>query len=147
MISNLAQFFNFLNINTNSLNVSQTDSFIKFGVPLGISFIAFQAIGYIVDIHSGKIKCEKNIGFFATFIFFFPKVISGPIERPQDFLPQLLEKHEFNYQQTIEGFKRIVWGLFKKLVIANRLAIYTDAVFNNYEYHSAITLLFAAVQD
>jgi len=81
---------------------------------------------------------------YSTYLLFFPKVISGPIERANDFLPQIKE-HKADYDLIVDGLKRIVWGLFKKLVIANRLAIYTDAVFNNSSHHSGITLGFAAV--
>ena len=114
-------------------------------VPLGISYITFQAIGYLIEINRGNQKSEKNIGLFATYIMFFPKILSGPIERAENFLPQLRQKHIFDYDQVVEGLKRILWGLFKKLVVANRLALYTDAVFNNSEQHSGITLLVACI--
>ena len=88
---------------------------------------------------------EKNFGHFATYILFFPKILSGPVERAHNFLPQLKEGHTFEYDNVIEGFKRILWGLFKKLVVSNRLAIYTGAVFNNSVHHSGITLLTASL--
>ncbi len=114
-------------------------------IPLGISYITFQAIGYLIEINRGNQKSEKNIGLFATYIMFFPKILSGPIERAENFLPQLRQKHIFDYDQVVEGLKRILWGLFKKLVVANRLALYTDAVFNNSQQHSGITLLVACI--
>lgn len=114
---------------------------LQFVVPLGISYITFQAIGYLIEINRGNQNPEKNVGLFATYLMFFPKLLSGPIERAHNFIPQLRQKHAFDYNQVVEGLKRIAWGLFLKLVIANRLAIYTDAVFNNYEQQSGITLL------
>ena len=114
-------------------------------VPLGISFVTFQAIGYLIEIKSSRHKSETNIGLFATYLLFFPKLLSGPIERAHNFIPQLREKHEFNYDLAVLGLKRILWGMFLKLVIANRLAIYTDAVFNNYTHHSGLSLMVASI--
>ena len=145
LIDNIFHFLGFLNNNNLLIYNGESKSFINVIIPLGISFISFQAIGYIVDVYNNNVKIEKNIGFFATYIFFFPKVIAGPVERPQDFLPQLLNKNKFDYDETIQGLKRIIWGLFKKLVIANRLAVYTDAIFNNSDHHSSVTLLFASL--
>lgn len=114
-------------------------------VPLGISYITFQAIGYLIEIKKGNQSAEKDLGLFATYIMFFPKLLSGPIERAHNFLPQLHQEHKFNYEQVAGGLKRILWGLFLKLVIASRLALYTDAVFDNFKYHTGITLLLASI--
>ncbi|MCX6158531.1 MAG: MBOAT family protein [Ignavibacteriae bacterium] len=124
---------------------SQQPLILQMLIPLGISYITFQAIGYLIELKRGNQRAEKNLGIFAAYLLFFPKLLSGPIERAHHFIPQLRGKNEFNYEMTVEGFKRILWGLFLKLVIANHLAIYTDAVFNNYEYHSGVTLLAASV--
>ena len=144
----LATFFegyDFINIFFGAKQAANHSSFIlQIAIPLGISYITFQAIGYLIEIHWGNHKPEKRIAFFATYLLFFPKLLAGPIERAHNFIPQLYQKHEFNYDEVVEGLKRILWGLFKKLVIANRLAIYTDAVFNNSEQHSGITLLIAS---
>ena len=114
-------------------------------VPLGISYITFQAIGYLIEINRGNYSAERNLGLFTTYLLFFPKLLSGPIERAHNFLPQLLQKHDFDYSQVVQGLKRILWGLFLKLVVANRLALYTSAVFSTSEQHTGITLLVAAV--
>jgi len=119
--------------------------FLKLIIPLGISFITFQAVGYLIEIYRGSHIPEKNLGVFATYLLFFPKLLSGPIERAHNFIPQLRLKHELNYEQIVEGLKRILWGLFLKIVVADRLALYTDAVFNNCRQHSGITLLVASV--
>lgn len=125
--------------------VNHSSIILKLVVPLGISYITFQAIGYLIEIVRGNHNSEKNLGLFATYLMFFPKLLSGPIERAHNFIPQLHEKHEFNYELVVAGLKRILWGLFLKLVVANRLALYTDAVFNNFDKHSGITLLIASV--
>jgi D-alanyl-lipoteichoic acid acyltransferase DltB (MBOAT superfamily) len=124
---------------------NQTPVFLQIVVPLGISYITFQAIGYLIEIHRGKQKPEYNLGYFATFILFFPKLLSGPIERGYNFLPQIRQVNSFNSEQIVTGFKRIIWGLFLKLVVADRLSIYTNAVFNNFTQHSGLTLLVASV--
>ena len=119
--------------------------FIELIVPLGISYITFQSIGYLIEIKRGNQIAEKHLGHFATYIMFFPKLLAGPIERAHNFLPQLKDIPSFNYDNLWYGLKRIVWGLFKKLVIANRLSMYTDAVFNNSTHHSGLTLLIASL--
>ena len=110
-------------------------------VPLGISYISFQAIGYLIEIKRGNNTAEKNIGHFSTFLLFFPKIIAGPVERAHHFLPQLKKEIQFNYDNISIGAKLIIWGLFKKLVIADRLSIYVDAVLGNAAHHSGISLV------
>jgi alginate O-acetyltransferase complex protein AlgI len=114
-------------------------------VPLGISYITFQAIGYLIEVKRKAYSPEKNLGLFATYLMFFPKLLSGPIEPAQNFLSQLQVEHDFNYLQVVKGLKRILWGLFLKLVVANRLELYTEAVFGNYYHHTGTTLLVGAL--
>ena len=125
--------------------VVQDPLVLKILVPIGISYITFQAIGYLIEINKNGKPAEKNIGLFATYLFFFPKLLSGPIERAHHFLPQLREKHPFDFENITAGSKRILWGLFLKLVLANRIALYTEAVFGNYQKHAGITLLLASI--
>lgn len=126
--------------------ISNYPSFFKqIFVPLGISYITFQAIGYLIELKRGNHKPEKNLGLFATYLMFFPKLLSGPVERAHNFLPQLHQDHKFNYQEIVAGLKRILWGLFLKLVVADRLGLYTDSVFNNYQHHTGLTLLVASI--
>ena len=113
--------------------------------PLGISYITFQAIGYLIEIKRGNYPAEKNIGYFSTFLLFFPKIIAGPVERAHHFLPQLRQVKAFNYDNISKGLKQILWGMFKKLVIADRLSIYVDAVLGNADHHSGISLLTAVI--
>lgn len=128
-----------------SQSVKHDSYFTHLIVPLGISYITFQAIGYLIEINRVNQAPEKNIGLFATYIMFFPKLLSGPIERAHNFLPQLHVKHIFDYAQVAYGFKRIIWGVFKKIVIANRLAIITDSVFNDVQHHSGLSFIIASV--
>ena len=124
---------------------TQTDfNMVHLFLPAGISFYTFQAISYIVDVSNGRSKVEKHFGKFALFLAFFPKLISGPIERAHDFIPQIENPTPLSYDEMVENMLRIGWGIFKKLVIANRLAVMTNSVFNSgniYDY-SGIQLLF-----
>lgn len=141
---NVFDYFKNLNA-TASTAMHQDPVVLQIIVPLGISYITFQAIGYLIEVNRGSLPAEKNLGLFATYLMFFPKLLSGPIEPAQNFLPQLYTNHDFDYTQVVKGLKRILWGLFLKLVVANRLELYTEAVFNNYNHHSGTTLLVGAL--
>ncbi len=111
-------------------------------LPVGISFYTFQTLGYVIDVYKNKIEPEKNFGIYATFISFFPQLVAGPIERTNNLLPQIKSAKKFNYEQTAYGIKLMTWGFFKKLVIADNLAIYSDKIFNDvYKFHG-FALLF-----
>ncbi|MCX6272538.1 MAG: hypothetical protein NTU44_15235 [Bacteroidetes bacterium] len=99
-------------------------------VPLGLSYITFQNLGYLIEIKRGEKPAEQNLGLFATYIMFFPKLLAGPIERAHHFLPQLTANQGFNYECAVDGIKRFMWGLFKKVVVSAHLQPFTDAVFN-----------------
>lgn len=101
-------------------------------LPLGISFYMFQAIGYCIDVYRGKVTAEKNILKFALFISFFPQATQGPISRFDQLSPQLLSEHSFDYTEFTRGAQLMLWGFFKKLVIADRLGIVVNEVFGNY---------------
>lgn len=114
-------------------------------MPLGVSFFTFKLISYIIEIHRENIKPCEDLISFSTYISFFPTIMSGPIDRPNKFLPQLETNRQFNYYNVSEGCKRILWGLFEKMCIADRLSSYTDAVFNNYSHHNTTTLIVASI--
>ena len=124
----------------------------KFDVllPVGISFYTFQALGYTVDVYRGEIKHEKNIFRYALFVSFFPQLVAGPIERSKNLIHQLKEKHHFDYERAVSGVLLMLWGLFLKVVIADRAAMLVDTVYNNpanYEgFHFVIATIFFAVQ-
>jgi D-alanyl-lipoteichoic acid acyltransferase DltB (MBOAT superfamily) len=118
---------------------------ISFLLPVGISFYTFMAIGYTVDVYNEEVKSEKNIGIVALFIAFFPLVLSGPIERAKNLFHQFNTPQKINYSWIVKGLKLMLWGYFMKLVVADRLAIYINAVYNNLPQHNGNSLLFASL--
>lgn len=117
---------------------------ITFLLPVGISYYTFMAIGYTVDVYNEEIEAEKNIGIVALFISFFPLVLSGPIERATNMIPQFKSDLKLNPSNFAPGFKLMLWGYFMKLVVADRLAIYVNAIYDNLANHSGDTILLAA---
>ncbi len=131
-------FFKYVNFFNAALN--DAFSFLGLGyavpalnilLPLGVSFYTFQTIAYCADVYMDKIQAEKNMGAFALFLAFFPKLISGPIERGGSFLPQIKRADRFNSALFVSGVQLFLWGVFKKIVIADRLAMYADMVFGD----------------
>ncbi len=114
-------------------------------LPVGISFYTFQTLSYSIDVYRGKITPSKDIISFATFVSFFPQLVAGPIERATNLLPQFKHKRTFNYQEAVDGMRQILWGLFKKVVIADNCAIYANQIFNNYLDYSGSTLILGAI--
>lgn len=114
---------------------------LKIILPVGISFYTFQTLSYSFDIYLKRISPSKNFVQFAAFVSFFPQLVAGPIERAADLLPQIASKRTFSYQQCTQGIKLILWGLFKKVVIADSIAPIVDDIFSNYNDYTASTLL------
>jgi len=114
-------------------------------LPLGLSYVTFTILSYQIEVKRKTIQPEKHFGYFSLYILFFPKIAQGPIEKPQRLIPQLHQSHSFNYPIVVEGLKLILWGYFKKLVVADRLAIYVDAVYNNSEHHTGPTFIIATI--
>lgn len=125
-----------LQSNLNTLNVI---------LPVGISFYTFHGLSYVIDIYKNRIEPEKNFIDYALFVSFFPLLVAGPIERATHLLPQLKIKRNFNYNNTIIGLRQILWGLFKKIVIADQCAEYANLIFTNYSDYSGSTLLFGGI--
>ncbi|MDP9040521.1 MAG: MBOAT family protein, partial [Bacteroidota bacterium] len=113
--------------------------------PLGISYITFQAIGYLIEIKRGNHAAEPHLGHFSTYLLFFPKIIAGPVERAHHFLPQLKTVKTFEYDNVRNGLRQILWGMFKKLVIADRLSLYVSSVLDNAGFHSGVSLTLASI--
>ncbi|WP_299112327.1 MBOAT family protein [uncultured Winogradskyella sp.] len=113
-------------------------------LPVGISFYTFQTMSYSIDIYRNKIKPTTNLIAFASFICFFPQLVAGPIERASSFLPQVEKRRVFNYAKATDGLKQILWGLFKKIVIADNCAVFVNDIFENYSTYSGSTLFFGA---
>ena len=117
----------------------------KLLLPVGISFYTFQAVGYLIDVYRGERKAERHLGLFAVFVAFFPQLVAGPIERSRNLIPQFYEKHKFDYHRVTDGLKLIAWGLFKKIVIADRIAVYVDQVFRYPDQYVGAPSLLASV--
>ena len=114
-------------------------------LPVGISFYTFQALSYSIDVYRKKIEPTKDIIQFFAFVSFFPQLVAGPIERATNLLPQFGRTRTFDYHTATDGMRQILWGLFKKIVIADNCAIYVNEVYANFEDYSGSTLLVAAV--
>ncbi len=143
------KYYNFLNDNLSVLlnSVGYQNNIPQLGIllPIGLSFHTFQAMSYTIEVYRGNQKAERNFGIYALYVMFYPQLVAGPIERPQNLIHQFYEKHYFEYERVVEGLKLMLWGLFMKIVIADRLAIYVNAVYNNPDQHSGKTLALATV--
>ncbi len=143
------KYYNFLN---DSLTQGLATVGLKFAlpglnwaIPVGISFFTFQAVGYMLDVYHGKTKAEKNILDYILFVSFFPQVTSGPISTANELLPQIKATHKFDYEQGKQGLKFLLWGMFIKLVIADRLGLFVDTVYANYIHYNGATCFVASV--
>jgi alginate O-acetyltransferase complex protein AlgI len=114
-------------------------------LPVGISFYTFHGLSYVIDIYKDRIKAEKNFIDYAVFVSFFPLLVAGPIERATHLLPQIQRKRIFSYDQAVDGLKQILWGLFKKMVIADNCAMFANQIFNNSTHYSGSTLVLGAL--
>ena len=113
--------------------IQEGSVFSKLALPLGISFYTFQALGYLIDVYRGKTSADQNFFRFALFVSYFPQIIQGPISRYDNLANQLYAPHGFEYDRVKYGIERVVWGYFKKLVVAERVSILTSYVFKNYQ--------------
>lgn len=143
------KYFNFLDTNLsillNGVGLKNPIPYLAILLPIGLSFHTFQAMSYTIEVYRGNQKAEKHFGIYSLYVMFYPQLVAGPIERPQNLLHQFREKHKFEYQRIVDGLKLMLWGFFKKLVIADRLAIYVNATYNNPHEHTGMTLLLATV--
>ncbi len=112
-------------------------------LPVGISFYTFQTLSYVIDVYKGKVKAEHHFGVYATFISFFPQLVAGPIERTSNLLPQIKGEHSFQYEKASYGIKLMAWGFFKKMVIADTLAIYVDRIYGDLSQYKGFPLVVA----
>jgi alginate O-acetyltransferase complex protein AlgI len=118
---------------------------LKVILPVGISFYTFHGLSYVIDIYKDRIKAEKNFIDYSLFVSFFPLLVAGPIERATHLLPQIKKKRTFNYSKAVDGLRQILWGLFKKVVIADQCAEYANQIFNNSADYSGSTLVLGAI--
>jgi alginate O-acetyltransferase complex protein AlgI len=139
------KYYDFFNENLTDalglMNLKNPFPFVHILLPLGISFYTFSALGYIIDVRINNIKQERNFIVFANYVFFFSKLLAGPIDRAQNFLPQSHQDKTIKWENFSIGGKLIIWGFFQKLVIADRIGIYVDAIYGNVKMHSGITIV------
>ena len=143
------KYYNFLNENFSFLmhgfGLSNPIPYLSILLPIGLSFHTFQAMSYTIEVYRGHQKAERHFGIYSLYVMFYPQLVAGPIERPQNLLHQFREKFDFDYDRVVGGLKLILWGFVKKLVIADRLAIYVNAVYNNPEQHNGMTFIVATI--
>lgn len=125
-----------MQINTNSLNII---------LPVGISFYTFQTLSYTIDVYKRKLEPTQNFIAFSAFVCFFPQLVAGPIERATNLLPQFFKKRTFEYHKAVDGMRQILWGLFKKVVIADNCAEFANQIFNNSADMNGSTLALGAI--
>jgi D-alanyl-lipoteichoic acid acyltransferase DltB (MBOAT superfamily) len=129
------KYYNFLNRTAADLagllGVPYAVPFLAIALPVGLSFHTFQAMSYTIEVYRGRQRAERHFGIYSLYVMFYPQLVAGPIERPQNLLHQFYERHEFDYERVTNGLKLMTWGMFKKVVVADRLAVYVDAVYNS----------------
>ncbi len=145
----LFKYYNFVSISIedglNTFGIQIGLRGLNWAMPLGLSFFTLQAIGYIVDVYYSRFKAEHNWWDYCLFICFFPQIVSGPISKAADLIPQIKSSRTFNYSQSVQGLKWILWGLFLKVVVADRLGIVADSIFNNYQHYSGLFCLIGSL--
>ncbi|MFX0558420.1 MBOAT family O-acyltransferase [Maribacter sp. CXY002] len=127
------------------LGITLHETSLQIILPVGISFYTFQTLSYTIDVYKRKLEPTKDLIAFAAFVSFFPQLVAGPIERASNLLPQFYKKRIFNYQHAVDGMRQILWGLFKKIVIADNCAVFANEVFGNHEHMSGSSLLLGAI--
>ncbi|RFZ85006.1 MBOAT family protein [Mucilaginibacter terrenus] len=143
------KYFNFISENFTSLLQSfgwqYSLPLLKILLPIGLSFHTFQAMSYTIEVYRRNQPPERNFGIYALYVMFYPQLVAGPIERPQNMLHQFYERHDFNWDNASGGAKRMLWGFFKKLVVADRAATYVGAVYDNPTHHSGVDFVVATL--
>lgn len=143
------KYYNFINKNLTALfhatGVHFSFPYLAILLPIGLSFHTFQAMSYTIEVYRGNQKAVRHFGIYSLYVMFYPQLVAGPIERPQNLLHQFYEKHAFDFEQVKEGLARMLWGFFKKLVIADRLAIFVNLAYGNINQLSGATLILATI--
>ena len=143
------KYFNFFTTNLNELanflHWNYSLPILAIVLPVGLSFHTFQAMSYTIEVYRGNQKAERHLGIYALYVMFYPQLVAGPIERPQNLIHQFYEKHYFDCQRVIAGLKLMLWGLFKKVVIADRASSLVDIVYNNPSQFTGLPLIIATV--
>ncbi len=138
------KYYNFFIFNLNEA-FSAHFSLLNIILPIGLSFHTFQAMSYTIEVYKGRQKAEKHLGIYALYVMYYPQLVAGPIERPQNIFPQLYKKQTFDYERVVSGLRLMAWGLFKKIAIADRLAMFVDTAYSNVHAFQNVSLVVAAV--
>jgi D-alanyl-lipoteichoic acid acyltransferase DltB (MBOAT superfamily) len=143
------KYFNFFNANfaalASFLDLRYPMPMLKIILPIGLSFHTFQSLSYVIEVYRGNQKAERNFGIYALYVMFYPQLVAGPIERPQNLLHQFYEKHSFEAGRVSDGLKLMLWGMFKKVVIADRLAVFVNQVYEHPHDYTGLWLILATV--
>ncbi len=141
------KYYNFINYNFNFLlhgfGTNGPLPYLKILLPIGLSFHTFQAMSYTIEVYRRNQKAERHFGIYSLYVMFYPQLVAGPIERPQNLLHQFRESHSFDYDRVTSGIRLMVWGVFKKVVIADRLAIVVDQVYSDPHTYGSPRLIIA----
>ncbi len=141
------KYYNFLNNNVseflNTFGYKNHISNLSILLPVGLSFHTFQAMSYTIEVYRGNQKAEQNFGIYALYVMFYPQLVAGPIERPQNIIHQFYQHHSFDYQRVADGLKQMAWGFFKKIVIADRVSGFVANVYGNPYYYEGAPLILA----
>jgi alginate O-acetyltransferase complex protein AlgI len=139
------KYYNFINGNVSGLvrvlGYTNPIPYMKILLPIGLSFHTFQAMSYTIEVYRGNFKAERHLGIYSLYVMFYPQLVAGPIERPQNIIHQFYEKHEFNYEDAKFGLLQMLWGFIKKCVIADRLALVVSPVFADVHHYSGAPLI------
>lgn len=139
------KYYNWFNENLTTLAGAEMLPISHLLLPMGISFYTLQTMSYTIDVYRGRLKPEKHLGVFALYVSFFPQLVAGPIERAPNLLHQFYERHQFDYVRITSGLRLMAWGMFKKVVVADRLAIFTRTVYYEPQSQSSIALAVGTV--
>lgn len=143
------KYYNFFASDINGLlhlsNVSYSVPLLNIILPIGLSFHTFQAMSYTIEVYRGNQRAERHFGIYSLYVMFYPQLVAGPIERPQNLLYQFHEEHTFDYNNAVSGLRQMLWGLVKKIIIADRLAMVTDPIFNHPYGNSGVVLAIGAI--
>ncbi|MEN6461524.1 MAG: MBOAT family O-acyltransferase [Syntrophomonas sp.] len=136
-----------MNLNTlaHSIHWNYSIELLSWALPIGLSFHTFQSLSYVIEIYRGRQPAEKHFGIYALYVMFFPQLVAGPIERPQNMLHQFYEKHFVDASRIIFGLELMLWGFFKKIVIADRLALTVNPIFNNVHDYNGLSFILGMV--
>jgi len=143
------KYYNFFILNYNFINQVFGSHYsldlINIILPVGLSFHTFQSLSYVIEVYRGNQKAVSHFGIYSLYVMFYPQLVAGPIERPQNLLHQFTEYHSFDYKRVTEGLTLMAWGLFKKVVIADRLAVIVNLVYDIPYAHKGVVLSIATI--